>query len=145
MNRFFRKTLPLVLCLVLCTAITVLAAGCGVKKSGGAYSTNIYKSGTIGKGATEFTLQVVDADKKETTLKVKTDEKTVGAALLKLEVIAGDDSEYGLYVKCVNGIVADYNVDQTYWAFYINGEYAMTGVDSTDITAGATYALKVEK
>ena len=139
-----KKTLALILALVLCAAITVIA-GCGVKKSEGPYSTRIYKSGTIGKGATEFTLQVVDADKNETTLKVKTDEKTVGAALLKLEVIAGDNSEYGLYVKCVNGTVADYDKDQTYWAFYINGEYAMTGVDSTDITPGATYALKVEK
>ena len=45
----------------------------------------------------------------------------------------------------VNGITADYNVDGTYWAFYIDGEYAMTGVDVTDITAGSAYAMKVEK
>ena len=51
----------------------------------------------------------------------------MGAALLKLGVIAGDDSEYGLYVKTVNG------------------EYAMTGVDATTLEAGATYAFRVEK
>lgn len=139
-----KKTLALILALVLCAAITVIA-GCGVKKSEGPYSTRIYKSGTIGSGSTEFTLQIVDKDSKEVDLKVKTDEATVGAALLKLEVIAGDESDYGLYVKCVNGTVADYDVDQTYWAFYINGEYAMTGVDATDVENGATYALKVEK
>ncbi len=144
MKNMTKKTLALILALVLCAAMTVIA-GCGVKKSEGPYSTRIYKSGTIGSGSTEFTLQIVDKDSKEVDLKVKTDEATVGAALLKLEVIAGDDSDYGLYVKCVNGTVADYDVDQTYWAFYINGEYAMTGVDATDVENGATYALKVEK
>ena len=63
----------------------------------------------------------------------------------ELNLIAGDESEYGLYVKQVNGITADYDVDQTYWAFYINGEMAMTGVDTTDVEAGATYSFKVEK
>ena len=144
MKNMTKKTLALILALVLCAAMTVIA-GCGVKKSDGPYSTRIYKSGTIGSGSTEFTLQIVDKDSKEVDLKVKTDEATVGAALLKLEVIAGDESDYGLYVKCVNGTVADYDVDQTYWAFYINGEYAMTGVDATDVENGATYALKVEK
>ena len=70
---------------------------------------------------------------------------TVGAALLKLGVIAGDDSEYGLYVKTVNGETADYDADGTYWGFYINGEYAMTGVDATTLETGATYAFRVEK
>ena len=73
-----------------------------------------------------------------------TDEKTVGAALQKLGLIAGDDSEYGLYVKTVNGVTVDYDKDGKYWAFYIDGEYAQTGVDSTDVTAGSTYTFKVE-
>ena len=59
--------------------------------------------------------------------------------------IAGDETEYGLYVKEVNGFVADYDTDGTYWAFYIDGEYAMTGVDQTEITEGSTYTLQVEK
>ena len=45
----------------------------------------------------------------------------------------------------VNGIVADYETDGTYWAFYIGDEYGMTGVDMTEIEAGATYAFKVSK
>ena len=69
----------------------------------------------------------------------------VGAALLKLGVIAGEASEYGLYVKPVNGATADYDADGTYWGLYINGEYAMTGVDATTLEAGATYAFRVEK
>lgn len=44
-----------------------------------------------------------------------------------------------------NGIVADYNVDQSYWAFLINGEYASTGVDGASITEGETYCLVYTK
>ena len=50
-----------------------------------------------------------------------------------------------MYVKKVNGILADYNIDKTYWAFYINGEYAFSGVDTTPVENGATYSFKVEK
>ena len=32
-----------------------------------------------------------------------------------------------------------------YWAFYENGEYASTGVDSTPIQDGATYAFVASK
>ena len=73
---------------------------------------------------------------------VLTDETTVGAAMLANELIAGDEGEYGLYVKVVNGITADYDVDQSYWAFYIDGEYAMSGIDCTDITEGSVYLLE---
>lgn len=99
----------------------------------------------LGEGSTVFTLMVTDQDENETAFEIHTDKTTVGEALLELDLIAGDESEYGLYVKTVNGITADYDVDGTYWAFYINGEYASTGVDATDIEDGASYALKVEK
>ena len=76
---------------------------------------------------------------------MNTDKTVVGEALLDTGIIAGEDGDFGLYVKTVNGITADFDVDGTYWAFYINGEYAMTGVDQTDITPGTAYAMKVEK
>ena len=82
---------------------------------------------------------------KAVTFTVHTDEETVGDALLKLHVVAGEASSYGLYVKTVNGMTADYDKDGVYWAFYIDGEYAMTGVDATNITDGAQYAFRMEK
>lgn len=98
-----------------------------------------------GTGATTFTFVVTLADGATTTYTIHTDKKTVGAALLELELIAGEESTYGLYVKTVQGVTADYDVDKTYWAFYIDGEYAMTGVDQTDIKDGTTYTFKIEK
>ena len=99
----------------------------------------------LGEGQTMFLFTVVDKDGNETYFEIHTDKETVGEALLELELIAGEDGEFGLYVKTVNGITADYDVDQTYWAFYIDGEYAMSGVDVTAIEEGKTYAFKVEK
>lgn len=99
----------------------------------------------IGEGSTTFTTEVADQDGKSVTFTVHTDEKTVGDALLKLHVIAGEASSYGLYVKTVNGMTADYDKDGLYWAFYIDGDYAMTGVDATNITDGAQYAFRMEK
>ena len=87
----------------------------------------------------------MDKDGNETNFEIHTDKEIVGEALLDLELIAGDEGEFGLYVKTVNGITADYDVDQTYWAFYVDGEYAMSGVDATTIEDGMTYAFKVEK
>ncbi len=99
----------------------------------------------LGKGATIFTFVVVDKDGYETTFEIHTDKATVGEALLELELIEGEDGPYGLYVKSVNGTTLDYNKDGMYWSFYINDEYAMTGVDVTPITENEIYSFKAEK
>ena len=75
---------------------------------------------------------------------VKTDKDIVGEALQELGVLEGEEGPYGLYVKVVNGITAIYEEDGSYWAFYENGEYGLTGVDMTDIEAGASYELRAE-
>lgn len=146
----FKKSLLLIVCIVLIAAMALLATGCNGNKDTTGNSTpdttvSQTESNVLGDGATKFTFTVTDAEGKETTYQINTDKKTVGDALVELDLIAGDESEYGLYVKTVNGITVDYDKDGKYWAFYINGEYASTGVDSTDIEAGATYSFKVEK
>jgi hypothetical protein len=98
----------------------------------------------IGEGETHFDFSVTFSDGSEKHYCVYTDEENVGAALLGVELIAGEDSQYGLYVKTVDGETADYDKDSHYWAFYIDGEYAMTGVDATPVEDGKTYAFKYE-
>ena len=146
MNKsIMKKLLSILLCIALIAAIALCTAGCGSKDTPAATASAEASGATsVGEGQTAFRFTVVDADGKETAFDVHTDETTVGAALLALGLIDGDDSEYGLYVKTVNGITVDYDKDGKYWAFYVDGEYAATGVDSTDITAGSTYTFKVE-
>ena len=141
-----KKLLSRILCMVLIAAMALFATGCGDKAYNETLMTTVYESGSvIGEGNTSFTFTVSDIDGNESAFEVKTDKTTVGEALLDTGILAGEDGEFGLYVKEVNGITADFDVDGTYWAFYINGEYAMSGVDTTDIEAGAVYAFKVEK
>ena len=99
---------------------------------------------TLGDGVRTVVVDVT-AEDKTVTFTVKTDKDTVGAALMEHGLIAGEEGDYGLYVKVVNGITADYDVDQSYWAFYIDGDYAMSGVDTTAITEGVTYQLVYTK
>ena len=98
----------------------------------------------FGKGDRTVTV-VVTAGDSSVTFTVHTDKDTVGAALLEHELIDGEQGLYGLYVKKVNGITADYDVDQSYWAFYINGDYAMSGVELTEIDESAEYRLEYSR
>lgn len=98
----------------------------------------------LGEGETQFDFTVVDQEGEETQFEIHTDKEIVGEALQELGLIEGEDGEYGLFVKTVNGITADYDKDGVYWAFYVNDEYAQSGVDSTEIAEGESYTFKVE-
>lgn len=95
-------------------------------------------------GPKSFVLTVTDKEGKDTTFNITTEKKTVGEALIDEGIIEGDEGEYGLYVTKVNGVEAIYEDDGTYWAFYVNGEYATAGVDTTDVTDGENYGFKIE-
>ncbi len=99
----------------------------------------------LGEGSKSFEFSVVDLEGNETWFEIHTDEETVGAALLALELVEGDEGPYGLYVKTVNGITVDFEKDGVYWAFYVNDDYGMTGVESTKIEDGAVYSFRVSK
>lgn len=89
-------------------------------------------------GAKAYTFTVVDAEGKETVHELRTDEEMLGAALLSEGLIEGEDSEYGLFVKTVDGITANED-NQEWWSLTIDGEMAMTGVDSTPVEDGGKY------
>ena len=134
------KSLSLSVCIVLIAVMALFTTGCNDSKT-----VSTPSEAQVSSQTAEFTFKVTDASGKETDFTINTDKKTVGEALLDKGLIAGDDSEYGLYVKTVNGVTLDYDKDGMYWAFYENGQYASKGVDSTEVTAGAEYAFKAEK
>ena len=154
MKTTIKSTLALILALLMAFCLfscnkgeaetpetTVTASEGGAIAKEGLWANATYlEDTTLGEGAKTVTVKVI-VEGKSVTFTIKSDAKTLGDALLAHGLIAGEESSYGLYVKVVNGITADYDVDQTYWAFYINGEYAMTGVDTTPITEGEIYSL----
>ena len=103
--------------------------------------------GATTEGSKTLTIEIVHGNGDAQEYTVRTDAAYLGEALLEHEElgVVGEDGPYGLYIKSVNGLIADYDTTGTYWAFYVNGEYAMTGVDSTEIEEGSAYALRVEK
>lgn len=130
--------------LVLTLLLAFFMSACGNNVTGLWENAKYLKDTQIGSG--EKTVQVeVKAEDKAITLTVKTDKGTLGDALVEYGIIAGEESTYGLYVKVVNGITADYDTDKAYWAFYQNGEYMMTGVDGTQIEGGEHYELVYTK
>lgn len=131
-----KKTSYLLVMFVLIAAMALSLAGCGKSK---APAEEPAAAETV-----SFTLEVTGADGETKSFDITTDAKTVGDALLEQGLIEGEQGEFGLYIKTVDGETADYNVDGHYWAFYVNGDYAMSGVDTTEIEPDAVYALKVE-
>ena len=140
-----KKTLNSLTLIALALAFILCLAACNKADSTGVWENATYLNDmTFGNGAKTINIEVKAADQ-SVTFTIKTDKNTVGEALLEHGLIAGEEGQYGLYVKVVNGITADFDVDQSYWAFYINNEYAMSGVDTTAITEGETYQLVYSK
>lgn len=166
-----KKSLSFLFCMMLIVAMALCISGCNDKKAQVTQETQVasgreemtQEAGipeqteetgnqavseavtVIGEGETKFFFTVMDREGTETSFEIHTDKDIVGEALLELGLISGEESEFGLFVKSVNDIVADFEIDGTYWAFYVNGEYAMSGVDTTTIEEDTSYMLKVEK
>ena len=143
-----KKSLSLLLVLALVLSLSCSAFAAETAQGEPEWDENhetilLENGGAYGQGASQLVL-VVSCRNETALVTVNTDEQTVGAALTALNIVSGEESEWGLYVKTVNGITADYNVDGTYWAFYIDGEYATTGLDATPIDAGSLYMLVVD-
>ena len=123
-----KRMIPALLALVLLFAL----AACGKKTEAPAE-------------AVPFTVIVTDLEGKETTFEYTSSAATVGEALIAEGLVEGHEADYGLYIDAVNSIAADWENEQTYWAFYINGEYATTGIGDTEIVADSTYGLTLTK
>ena len=160
------KWLSFVLCLALIAAIALTAMGCDqaktpetpeIPEASGNAAVTTTEGGTTpetpdpnppivkGEGATVFYFNVVDKDGKETKFEIHTDKTVVGEALLELGLIEGDMGDYGLYVKKVNGITADYNEDSTWWGVEQNGTLLPTGMSGILVKDGDHYDVVCKK
>ncbi|MDO4502850.1 MAG: DUF4430 domain-containing protein [Coriobacteriia bacterium] len=130
-------------CAMVVLALGLLVVGCGSADDQGGVGKGP-DGAVVGTGATSFTLEVVEPDKDVTTITVNTDAETVGEALVETGVAEGEDSDFGLFITTVNGTRLDYEGTGEYWAFYVNGEFAMESVDKTPVEDGAVYKMAVE-
>ena len=92
-----------------------------------------------------ITLEVVFADGSSKEHTVNTDSsKNLRQALEGAGLISGDEGAYGLYVKVVDGVTADYDVDGSYWSLTKDGQLC-SGVDSTKIADGDHFEFTYTK
>ena len=87
----------------------------------------------------EVTVTHGDGSTKDFT--IQTNEKFLRGALEQEKLVEGDESEYGLFIKTVDGETAD-EANQEWWCINgADGEMLPTGVDDTAISDGDTYEL----
>lgn len=149
MKRISQNRIIISFALLLCT--TLLLSACGSREvlpevwEDATYTEDT----TLGEGSKKVDVYVTAADK-SVKLTVKTNEEKLGAALLALGIIEGDMGEFGIYIKVVNGMTADYDVDASWWGFNKvlpdgTRETMMTGVDGVTISDGEAYELIYSK
>jgi hypothetical protein len=140
------KQIKTTVALLLCLASLFCLVACFDKVDAtGVWENAIYRSDKeFGKGSKTVEVEV-KVEEQSVTFTIHTDKEMLGDALMEHGLLEGEDGPYGLYVKKVNGMLADYDVDQHYWSLCKNGEYMMTGVDSTPIADGEHYELVYAK
>ena len=90
------------------------------------------------EGAKELTVNVTHTDGTVATFDVDTTAQYLAEALEPYGLLDGEDSEYGLFVKTVDGEYAD-DTEGAYWVYNVNGAEAAYGVDSQPIEDGDVY------
>lgn len=142
---FKTKNIRKIASLLLALTMVFALAGCGEPAPTGLWADATYTADTeLGEGAKTVMVEV-SAEETVVTFTIHTDADILGDALIEHELVAGEESDFGLYVTAVNGMTADYDADGVYWAFSKDGEYSMTGVDATEIADGEHYELVCTK
>lgn len=143
-----KRVFSVILCIFLITSMAIITAGCGGNeekpKEENTTSSKTNEVTVLGQGSTKFFFDATDLDGKTSSFEIYTDEDFLGKALTEVEMISGDEGDYGLYVNTVNGILADAEKGE-YWILYVGGESSMTGVDQVKIEDGEKYEFKIEK
>ena len=124
-----RKTLALVLALIALVLIVALV-----------WFVNRPQAVT---GSKTVTVEVVHGDRTEKAFIIRTDADSLRQACEEQDLIAGRESEYGLFVLTVDGETADESIQQ-WWCITKGGEEHFYGVDDTMIQDGEQYEFTLK-
>lgn len=120
--------------IIVCAAVVLVAAMLAVWFAFG-------PKGTAGQKAIGVTVVYADATTDEFSF--STDAEFLRQALEEQKLVEGEESQYGLYVKTVNGVTAD-EAKEEWWCFTKDGEDVMTGVDSTPVADGDHFEITLK-
>ena len=133
------KTNVVAVVALLLVAVFCLAS-CNKIDAEGLWENATYrKDVTVGEGSKTVKI-TVEAENQYIIITLKTDKAKLGDALYS-EGLINDAS----FFNVLNGIKADWDKDQAYWAFYQGEEYMMAGVNDTAISGGESYRFVYTK
>ncbi len=94
------------------------------------------------QGAKTIAVEIVKPDSSR-TVEINTDAEYLRGALEEKKLIQGEESQYGLFVKTVDGLTAD-DSKQEWWCFTKSGQDINTGVDTTPIEDGDKFEITLK-
>lgn len=96
------------------------------------------------KGEKEVNVVVVHGDETEKTFQYHTDAEYLVEVLKENELVSGEEGEYGLFIKTVDGETADESKQQ-WWCITKGGEQVNTSADQTPIADGEQFELTLKE
>ena len=95
------------------------------------------------EGSKNITIEVVNSKEESKVYELKTDAEYLLGAMEEAEGLTfeGEEGEYGMSIMTVNGETADFNVDASYWSFYVNDEYCNYGVSEQPVEDGDAFTI----
>ena len=94
-------------------------------------------------GTKTITVQIIVDGQDTVTKSITTEAAYLREALEEEKLIAGEESQYGLFVKTVNGVTVD-DAKQQWWCFTKGGADLFTGVDTTPIADGDAFDITLK-
>ena len=135
-NFIFNRALAAILALICMLSMALSLVSCS--NDGDANESDTGTPITI-------TIEVIGPDGTSKEHTVSTDSsQNLRQALEGAGLISGDEGAYGLYVKVVDGITADYDIDGSWWSLTKEGVLC-SGVDSTPIADGDHFEFTYSK
>ena len=137
-----KKTILSVTSVILVVISLLCFVSCdnkGVEKTGVWENATYTSDVTLGEGSKTVTFDI-EAEGKKITITLKTDKETLGAAMYEQGLI-NDPS----FFDTLNGMLASWDKDKAYWAFY-QGETMMPyGVNDQEISGGESFRFVYTK
>ena len=135
----FSKIIKLSVIFVLIAAMALCMVSCGgTKKEDDEENSKTPVEVTI-------SVTVIDDKKNSDTFEITTKSENLGDALLESGRVKGDNDKFGLYIKEVDGLRADFELDGAYWSVSKDSKMLVTGPSQTPIADGDKFELTYTK
>lgn len=95
-------------------------------------------------GSKTVTIEVINSSQETASYQVQTDARYLQQVMDEAQGLSYE-TDSGNMVVSINGETADYNADQAYWAFYLNGEYCNFGIDQQPVADGDIFTIEYTK